>query len=114
MESSNLIPIDFILYRGKDNELRFLEFEGAYDQERGNIYNRDGSIPTLPFTEPVVVAGEKGRCPCCSAWLDLTPCTEILAQDGRVSHIPYFAGRCKPCKAAGQFTAETCPVHSRS
>lgn len=109
---THIIPIDFILYRGQENELRLLEFEGAYDPERGNIYNRDGSTPTLPFTEPVVVAGERGRCLCCKEWLDLTPCTDILSQDGRVSHIPHFAARCRVCKAAGQFTARTCPTHA--
>jgi hypothetical protein len=112
MAETKLIPIDFILYRGKDNELRFLAFEGAYDPERGHIYNRDGSTPTLPFSESVVVAGEKGRCPCCGEWLELTPCTDVLSQDGRVSHVPHFAARCRICKAAGQFTVETCPTHS--
>lgn len=106
------IPIDFILYRGQDNELRLLEFEGAYDPEHGHIYNRDGSTPTLPFAEPVVVAGERGRCPCCQKWLTYTPGTDVLHPDGRVGHVPHFAARCDNCGVAGQFTKESCQRHA--
>lgn len=104
-ESKPFIPIDFILYRGKDNELRFLEFEGAYDPEHGHIYNRDGSIPQLPIREPVVVAGNRGRCPCCQQCLTATPGTDVLYPDGKVRHVSHFLPRCDNCEMVGQVTS---------
>jgi hypothetical protein len=85
-----LIPIDFILYRGQENELRYLEFQGTYDSATGRIYNRNGSVPHLTFENAVVVSGERKRCPCCRNWLDRTPATDVLHLDGCFDLPPFF------------------------
>lgn len=106
-----LHPITFIRYRGERNQWKRFPFTGAYCPDCGNYFNRDGTTPTIPLAERIVVAGKRRRCPCCDKWLDSTPGTSVLYADGAARHVPHFLPRCDNCGMVGQVTS--CIKHGK-
>lgn len=111
-KSKRLLPLSFIRYCDEDGRWRAFPFRGAFCPGCERFYCRNGSKPKLPLDAKRVTGGRIRRCPCCRAWLELTPCDrrppKVIKSE---RDVPRFAVRCATCFVAGRFSAATCPTH---